>query len=195
MPPALQSLNQPAGRILMDRTPVHRPAVAEPATRLAAPCQDLICDVQVVVKLFYISVRGPFCHASCQMSQAVTQGGRPPVALHSLLSAAAAAAESNFSDQGLVHQMHFPFLFVCLIIYSGNFENCKLNSLRRIISRILCGTEQRVAFFTWVLIKTYFVVLLCVFFFPPTENRRNWTNLQPGEKVSVSLNSIKAFLK
>lgn len=106
MLPALQSLNQPAGRVLMNRTPVHRPAVMEPATRLAAPCQDLIWDVQVVVKLFYISVRGPFCHASCQMSQAVTQGGRPPVALHSLLSA---AAESNFWDQGLVHQMHFLF--------------------------------------------------------------------------------------
>lgn len=113
MPPALQSLNQPAGRILMNRTPVHRPAVTEPATRLAAPCQDLIWDVQVVVKLFYISVRGPFCRASCQMSQAVTQGGRPPVALHSLLSA---AAESNFSDQGLLHQMHFSF-FICPFIY------------------------------------------------------------------------------
>lgn len=81
----------------------------------------------------------------------------------------AAAAESNFSGQGLVHQMHFPFLFVCLFIYSGNFENCKLNSLHRIISRILCGTEQRVAFFMWVLIKTCFVVLLCGFFFSPPQ--------------------------
>lgn len=114
MPPALQSLNQPAGWVLMNWTPVHRPTVTEAATHLAAPCQDLIWDVQVVVKLFYITVSGSFCHASCQMSQAVTQGVRPPVARPSLLSAAAAAAQSHFSDQSLVWCI---FYFIPLLIY------------------------------------------------------------------------------
>lgn len=57
------------------------------------------------------------------MSPAVTQGGRPPVALLSLPSAIA----PTFSDEVLVHEMHFLDLFVSLFIYSGNFERSKLN--------------------------------------------------------------------
>lgn len=167
MPPALQSLNQPAGRVLMYRTPVHRPAATEPATRLATPRQDLIWDVQVVVKLLYISVRGPFCHASSQMSQAVTQGGGPPVALHSLL---AAAAQSNSLDQGRVHEMHF--LFICPLIYLfRHLWKVQNEFIRQNYLQDFMWNREVGCFFMWVLIKTYFVVWLCAFFFFPPDTK------------------------
>lgn len=113
VPPAPQPLNQPAGRLLMNWTPVHRPAATEAATHLAPPCQDLIWDVQVVVKLFLYFCQRPLL--PCELSNESSRHSRRETT-HRRALASLSRSRSSGGSSTLI-SFFGPGFLVCCIFY------------------------------------------------------------------------------
>lgn len=100
------------------------------ATHLSASCHDLVWHVQVVVKLFYISVREP-CNMSCQMSRPVTQWRSTPI-----ISTPFSLPALYFPDRKLFNEMCFLFCFLSAVTEKCSYNTA--NSIQYIIYSIFC---------------------------------------------------------